>query len=154
MFFGRCWRKKRKVLLQDLSTPPKKPAMSVWLPPIDNVTERERNWLSSFFQSHRAFCGCNDAIYHLSSLAARFNMQPGPSPGGDPRPPRPPLRRLPALPGPRDPPSDTSNRRSWPTGDGGDGGAGQGAGGGATATEEEYRAEDLEELYAALEGDE
>lgn len=154
MFLGRCWRKKRKVLLQTVPTPAKKPAMSAWLPPIDNVTQRERSWFNSFFQSHRAFCGCNDPIYHLSTLAARFNMQSGPSPGGDPRLPQPPLRRLPALPAPQNSPNN-SNRRSWPGGDGGAAGGPEGDGGaGGPAAADDYQQEDLDELFAAIEGEE
>lgn len=152
-FLGRVWRKKRKVLLSNLRTPsPVRPDMSQWLPPLQNVPQRERCWFNSIWQSHRSFCGCADPIRHLGHLAAQYNMQPGPSPGGDPRPPRPPsVRRYPALPGPDTPANPPLQRCRG--GDGAGDGAGP-AGDGGPAADDEYRPEDLEDLYAAIEGDE
>lgn len=153
MFLGKLYRKKRKVSLRSLSAPPKTGhTMSHWLPPLQNVPQRERCWFDSIFLSHRSFCGCDDPIRHLGSLAARYNMQPGPSPGGDRRPQRQaPVRTLPALPAPE---SRGNPPRPCRGGDGAEGGDGPAGDGGPTAAEEDYRAEDLEELYAALEGDE
>lgn len=155
MFFARTWRKKRKVPLSPLRRAPQsRPAMSQWLPPLQDVPNRERAWFNSIWQSHRCFCGCADPIRHLGHLAARYNMQPGPSPGGDPRPPRPPsLRRYPALPGP-DTPASNPPPRPCRGGDGAEGGAGPAGDGGPTAADEDYRAEDLDALYAAIEGEE
>ncbi len=153
MFLGKLYRKKRQVPLRPLPATPKTGhTMSHWLPPLNNVSQRERSWFDSIFLSHRAFCGCDDPIRHLSSLAARYHMQPGPSPGSDRRPQRPPpLRPLPALPAP-----DSRNNPPRPCrgGDGAEGGDGPAGDGGPTATDAEYRAEDLEDLFAAIEGDE
>lgn len=153
MFLGRPYRKKRKVLLPDLRTPPNSPArMSLWRPPAHNVPGQEQQWFRSCLHAHGAFCGCGNFILHLSSLAARLNFQGGPPPPGGPRAERPPLRALlplPAVPG------EGRENRPWPGGDGaGEGGSGREGGDGGPAVADEYRPEDLEDLFAAIEGDE
>lgn len=153
MFVGRAYRaKKRKLLLLALPpTPPPSP-MSLWRPPAHHVAGQERQFFEACLRAHAAFCGCGNFILHLTSLAARLNFQGGPPPPGAPRPEAPPAVRppLPALPPPENP-----EPRPWRGGDGADAGGGRGGDGGAAgpAADAEYRPEDLEELYAAIEGD-
>ena len=98
MFLGTVWRKqKRKVLLLALRATQKTSSMSIWRPPLGNVSYRESNWLQAVEGSHSSFCGCGDFILHLTNLAARFALQ-GPPPEGNPPRPKPPLLR--ALPAP------------------------------------------------------
>nr|UYS55094.1 ORF3 [Torque teno virus] len=126
--------------------------MSLWRPPAHNVAGQERQWFECCFRAHGAFCGCGNFILHLSGLAARFNFQGGPPGPGAPRPENPPaLRRL--VPLPALPPADN---QPWPGGDGAAGGAGDRAGDGGAggpAADAEYRPEDLDDLFAAIERD-
>lgn len=152
MHFRRV-RQKRKLLLQALRTTPKAPAMSFTTPTI-NAGLREQQWFESILRSHHSFCGCGDPVLHFTNIATRFNYLPATSSPLDPPGPaprgRPALRRLPALPSA---PATPSREPAWPTGsEGGAGGRGAGGEGGA-AVEGDYREEELDELFAALEED-
>ena len=153
-FFGRAWRKRKERQLLLLSVSPASPpsSMSLWRPPAHNVAGQERQWFECCFRAHGAFCGCGNFILHLSGLAARFNFQGGPPGPGAPRPENPPaLRRL--VPLPALPPADN---QQWPGGAGAAGGAGDRAGDGGAAgpaADAEYRPEDLDDLFAAIERD-
>lgn len=146
MFLGRCWRKKRQLLLLPVQSPQATPSMSRWQPPVHNAPGIERQWYDSVWRSHAACCGCGDVIGHLNDLAARFGRPGNPRPPGAPQPP--PVRPLPALPAP-EPPAD---RAPWPMAGGGDEGGAAGGGrdagdGGPAAADEE----DLDALFAAAE---
>lgn len=151
MFLGKPYRKKRKLLLQAVRAPQAPSSMSSsWRVPRGDVFARELCWYRSVRESHDSFCGCRDPVFHLSRLAARSNHQGPPTPPTDERPSAStPVRRL--LPLPSYPGEGPQAR--WPGGDGeGAGGARGGAGdGGARAGEEEYRPEDLDELFGAIE---
>lgn len=142
MFIGRAYRKKRKVLLLGVpASQEKRPRMS-WSRPVYDASGIERNWYESTFRSHASCCGCGNFIHHINSLATRYGFNAGaPPPGGPrPRPPVPVDTPRPALPwrGGGEPGGDGADRQ----GDG-DGGAGA----------DDYRADELEELFAAVEGD-
>lgn len=139
------------MLLLAVRATQKTSSMSIWRPPLGNVSYRERNWLQAVEGSHSSFCGCGDFILHLTNLAARFAIQ-GPPPEGAPPRPRPPLLR--ALPAPevrrqtRTENPGTSGE-PWP-GDGGgrdDGAAARGPADGGDG----YDAGDLDDLFAAVE---
>lgn len=142
MFIGRAYRKKRKVPLPGLRAAPKKRPRMSWSRPAHDARGIERNWYECTYRSHAACCGCGNFIHHINTLATRYGFAPGaPPPGGPrPRPPVPVDTPRPALPwrGGGEPGGDGAN----PEGDG-DGGADAG----------DYRAEELEELFAAVEGD-
>lgn len=111
MRFSRIYRQKRKVLLFPLRTAKKtRPSMSDWIPPTQNVPDREEAFFRGVYCMHRAFCGCGDFVHHLARLSADFGYQPGPAPHGDSGPRATPgvvrgLRALPAASStPRDPP--------------------------------------------------
>nr|AEX59984.1 putative protein ORF2/3 [Torque teno virus] len=84
--------------------------MSDWIPPTQNVPDREEAFFRGVYCMHRAFCGCGDFVHHLARLSADFGYQPGPAPHGDSGPRATPgvvrgLRALPAASStPRDPP--------------------------------------------------
>ena len=142
MFIGRAYRKKRKVPLPGVpASQEKRPRMS-WSRPVHDASGIERNWYESTFRSHAACCGCGSFINHINHLADRYGFTAGaPPPGGPrPRPPVPVDTPRPALPwrGGGEPGGDGADRQ----GDG-DGGAGG----------DDYRADELEELFAAVEGD-
>lgn len=149
MFLGKLYRKKRLLLLPSVPASKKKPpAMSDWIPPTQNVTDREGDWFRSVYCSHKCFCGCGDPVRHLASIAAAVGYQPPPgsrqAPGPSGTPPL--VRGLRALPAA---PSGSSNP---PCG----GIAGRGTGGdrsdagGPSAGDDPYDG-DAEELLAALE---
>ncbi len=149
MFIGRAYRRqKRKVPLSEVHyTETKRPRMSQWIPPTQNVQAREEDWFRGIYCSHRAFCGCNDPVSHLASLAAAFGFQPAPSRRQDPSPTSTPplvrnLRALPAAPTtPRPPPCG---------GTGGRGAGGDRADDGGPAEGEEFQSEDVGELLDIL----
>lgn len=154
MFLGRPWRKKRQLLLSLVPAPPKAPAMSFSTPSI-NGGLRDQQWFEACLRSHNAYCGCNNPVIHFNNIAARFNYLPTSNlpldPPGQTPPRRPALRRLPALPAA---PPTTPSTSAWPTGDGGNaGGPGAAGGGGGDAADADYRSEDLDDLFAAIEGD-
>ena len=154
MFLGRPWRKKRKLLLSLVPAPQKAPAMSFSTPSI-NGGLRDQQWFEACLRSHNAYCGCNNPVIHFNNIAARFNYLPTSNLPLDPPGPTPPrrrdLRRLPALPAA---PVATPSTSVWPTGDGGDaGGPGAAGGGGEPVADADYRSEDLDDLFAAIEGD-
>lgn len=154
MFLGRPWRKKRKLLLLAVQATQKTSSMSIWRAPLQNVSYREKSWLEACYRSHDCFCGCNDFIFHLTNLAARFNFQGPPPEGGTPRP-RPPLLRALPQPSPRRETRTENPGRSepWP-GDGGEGAGGRPAGDGAAGDAAgDYRAEDIDALFDAIERD-
>ena len=122
MHFSRIRRKKRLLLLQTLPASKKTRQLlrGMWSPPTDDERVRERKWLLSVFQSHCAFCGCNDPIGHLCRLATLSNRPENPGPSGGPRTPQ--IRHLPALPAA---PQEPGDRAPWPMAGGpGDGDAG------------------------------
>lgn len=148
MRFSRIHRSKRKVLLPNLPTTPRAPAMS-WYPPVHNAAGRERNYWECCFRAHSSFCGCGNFIRHLNLLADRYQFDPpAPPPGGPPPGPRPALRALPPVPGdPADPPNPGPQ---WP-GAGGDAGAGApAAGGDEGGAADQYGDADLDALFAAV----
>nr|UTQ78861.1 ORF2 [Torque teno virus] len=109
MFLGKLYRKKRKLLLLPVRPAPTPSSMSsTWRVPRGDVASRERHWYLSVRDSHDAFCGCRDPVFHLSRLAARFNNQgsPPPPPGrppdaGYPSETPPPAALLPGRGSPR-----------------------------------------------------
>lgn len=116
MFLGKLYRKKRKVLLQSVHSPPKKPSMS-WSRPVHDASGIERKWYDCVWSSHAACCGCGDPVSHFNRLATRLGR---PSTAGPPPTPRaPPMRAVPALPAPE----------SWSGAAGGGGAAGDAAAG-------------------------
>lgn len=122
MHFSRIRRKKRLLLLHTLPASKKTRQLlrGMWSPPTDDERIRERKWLLSVFQSHCAFCGCNDPIGHLCRLATLSNRPENPGPSGGPRTPQ--IRGLPALPAA---PQEPGDRAPWPMAGGpGDGDAG------------------------------
>lgn len=122
MHFSRIRRKKRLLLLQTLPASKKTRQLlrGMWSPPTDDERVRERKWVLSVFQSHCAFCGCNDPIGHLCRLATLSNRPENPGPSGGPRTPQ--IRGLPALPAA---PQEPGDRAPWPMAGGpGDGDAG------------------------------
>ena len=142
MFIGRAYRKKRKVPLPGLRAPQEKRPRMSWSRPVHDARGIERNWYESTFRAHAACCGCGNFIHHITTLATRYGFVPGAPPPGGPRP-RPPV------------PVDTP-RAALPWRGGGEpDGAGEdregGGDGGADAGD--YREEELEELFAAVEGD-
>lgn len=151
MFLGKIYRTKRKLLLPAVRPPQAPSSMSsTWRVPRGDVASRERHWYLAVRDSHDAFCGCRDPVFHLSRLAARFNHQGPPPPPQDDRPASAtPVRRF--LPLPSYPGEGPPDR--WPGGDGGAAGGGRGDGGdgGVRAADEEYRPEDLDELFGAIE---
>lgn len=127
--------------------------MTSWRPPAQNVPERERCWFEACYRAHCSFCGCGSFILHLSRLAARFNFQGGLPPPGGPQQESPPvLRALPAPSPRRHTATENPGAEQWPTGGGVDGGRREGDGGAGDAADE-YRAEDIDDLFAAIEGD-
>ncbi len=112
MFLGKLYRKKRRLSLSPLHSPPKarKLLRGMWRPPTQNVPGQERNWYDAVFYSHAAFCGCGDCIGHLSRLAVDLGRPPSAHPPPQLQPPA--LRRLPALPAP---PNPSGDRAAWPT---------------------------------------
>lgn len=151
MRFSRIYRsKKRKVLLPHLSAPQTEPpAMSNWIPPTTNVFSREEDWFRGIYCSHRAFCGCDDPVRHLASLAATLGFQPGPPPSGDPRErSTPPVVRtgLPALP----PPAQPGPSRPCGGSGAGRGGDGRRDAGDAAAGDDDLPEESVEELLDLL----
>ncbi len=155
MFLGRVYRqKKRKLLLLAVQTPPEASSMSLWRPPIRHVPSRERDWVEATFRAHAAFCGCANPVIHFTSVLARFNLQGGPqTPPDDPPEGAPVLRALPApSPRRRHTASENPGSQPWPTGGAAGGGRGDGDGGAADAADE-YRPEDIDDLFAAIERD-
>lgn len=144
---------KRKLLLPTLHSASQTPAMSFRAPSL-NAGQREQLWFESTVRSHDSYCGCGDTVAHFNNIATRFNYLPVTSSPLDPSsgPPRgrPALRALPALPAA---PSTPSTSRPWRGGADGEGGRGAGGEHGGAAVEEEYRPEDLDELFGALEDD-
>ena len=155
MFLGRVYRRKKgKVPLLALQTLPKTPPMSHWRPPLRHVVHRERCWLEACLRAHDSFCGCPSAVVHFSSLVARFNLQGGPPPEDDSPQDAPVLRALPAPSPRRQTRTENPSGEPWPTPTGGAAGGGRGeADGGAGGAADDYRAEDLDDLFAAIEGD-
>jgi hypothetical protein len=150
MRFSRIYRQKGKVPLRPLLLVSPPGTMS-WRPPVHNAAGIDRNWFESCFRSHASSCGCGNFIGHLNTLAARYGFTPGPAPppgGPGPRPPVP-VR-------PRHAAGDGEPPRALPwRGDGGEGDAGPPTEGGAAGgAADEYRDEDLDELFAAMERDE
>lgn len=157
MFLGRIQRKKRKVPLCSLPVAAKKPTVmsSIYRPPAHDVRGQEQQWFRACMHSHSAWCGCGNFILHMSSVAARLNFQGGPAPPGGPQRQRGPVRALLPLPAV---PQEGVERNPWPTGTGGAaGGSGRDGGDGergGPAVADEYREEDLDELFAAIEREE
>nr|BAB69911.1 ORF2 [Torque teno virus] len=128
--------------------------MNLWRPPLRNIPHRERCWLEACLRAHDSFCGCPSPIVHFSSLVARFNLQGGPPPEDDSPQGAPVLRALPAPSPHRHTRTENPSGEPWPTPTGGAAGGGRGeADGGAGGAADEYRAEDLDDLFAAIEGD-
>lgn len=154
MFFGRVYRqKKRKLLLLAVQTTPEASSMSLWRPPTRNVPSRERDWVEATFRAHSAFCGCPNPVIHFTSILARSNLQEGPqTPPQDPPEGAPGLRALPAPSPRRHTRSDNPRPDQWPTGGAAAAGRGDGDGGAADAADD-YRAEDIDDLFAAIERD-
>lgn len=103
MFLGKLYRKKRRLSLSRVHPYSQKPlVMTHWLPPTQNVPTREEDWARGVYYSHRAFCGCNDPIRHLASLAATLGLQPETTSPGNPGSSSTPasLRPFRALPAP------------------------------------------------------
>lgn len=154
MFLGRPWRKKRQLLLSIVPAPPKAPTMSFSSPSI-NGGLRDQQWFEACLRSHNAYCGCNNPIVHFNNIATRFNYLPTSNlpldpPAGSPSR-RGHLRRLPALPAA---PSTSPSTPVWRTGGGGDaGGPGAAGGGGEPVADADYRSEDLDDLFAAIDAD-
>lgn len=150
MFLRRA-HQKRKLLLQIVPAAPQTPAMSFRAPTIQGGV-REQQWFEACIRSHGAYCGCGDPVLHFNNLATRFRYLPAASspldsPGGAP-PRRTHLRRLAALPAA---PHTPTEPQAWPGG--GDGGAAGPDAGGEPVADAEYRTEDLDDLFAAIEGD-
>ena len=146
MFVGRHYRKKRKVLLPVVPTPPKKPSMT-WRPPAHDAPGIERNWYESSYRSHAACCGCGNFIAHLLILADRHGFAGGPAPPGGPRP-----GAIRALPAPEQ--GNPANPPAW-RGDAGAPGAGdRAAAGDGAAADDDLPAADIAELLDAVERDE
>lgn len=115
MFLGKLYRKKRKLLLLSVHSPPKTPSMS-WSRPAHDAPGIERRWYDSVWSSHAACCGCGDPVGHINRLATRLGR---PTSAGPPPTPRgPQIRPLPALPAPE----------TWPGAAAGGGAAGDAAG--------------------------
>ncbi|BAA94875.1 hypothetical protein TTV15_gp1 [Torque teno virus 15] len=156
MHFSKITRKKRKLLLQTVPLAKNQRTTMSWSRPSQNVPICEQNWFESCLRSHACFCGCNNPVIHFNNIATRFNYLPTANPPvGPPQPPtRPPsrLRPLPALPAP---PADP--QAPWP-GAGGSSGGGeernQRGRSGERADGEDFDAEDLNALMAAVEEDE
>ncbi|BAB61604.1 hypothetical protein TTV8_gp1 [Torque teno virus 8] len=122
--------------------------MSDWIPPAQNVADRESDWFRAVYCSHKCFCGCGDPVRHLASISAAVGYQPPPgsrqAPGSSGTPPL--IRGLRALPAA---PSGSSNQQCGGTAGRGTGGD-RSEGGEPTAAEDPYDG-DAEELLAALE---
>lgn len=148
MRFSRIYRKKRTVPLPVVHKQQKeRTTMSDWVPPTQNVSGREEDWLRSVHCSHRAFCGCGDLIRHLASVAASNGYQPPPGSPGGPGSSSTPLviRRHRALPAP------PATPRPQPCGGrgGGEGRGDHGEGGGDGAVADLQDA-DVQELLDIL----
>lgn len=146
MRFSRPYRKKRKVLLPYLpTTKSTHSTMSDWIPPTDNVPQREDNWFRSVYTSHRAFCGCLDPVRHLAAVSAALGFQPPPSRGSAGSHGTPAIvRALPALP---------AAPTSRPPPCGGDGGRGAGEGrqdAGGDGGADDFQQDDVDELLNML----
>ncbi|BAB69907.1 unnamed protein product [Torque teno virus 20] len=127
--------------------------MSLWRPPMRHVPSRERDWVEAAFRAHAAFCGCTNPVIHFTSVLARFNLQGGPqTPPDDPPEGAPVLGALPAPSPRRHTRSENPGPQQWPTGGAAAAGRGDGDGGAADAADE-YRAEDIDDLFAAIERD-
>ena len=97
--------------------------------------------------------GCTNPVIHFTSVLARFNLQGGPqTPPDDPPEGAPVLRALPAPSPRRHTRSENPGPEQWPTGGAAAAGRGDGDGGAADAADE-YRAEDIDDLFAAIERD-
>nr|BAB61610.1 ORF2 [Torque teno virus] len=121
--------------------------MSDWIPPTQNVPSREEDWFRGVYCMHRAFCGCNDPVRHLASLAANFGFQPAPASRSDPSAAATPplvrnLRALPAAPTTPRPPSCG--------GTGGRGAGGDRADDGGRADGDDFQSGDVGELLDML----
>lgn len=145
MFIGRCYRKKRKVLLSSLPTPQKKRLAMSWQPPMHNARGRDHHFWQACYNAHASYCGCGSFLSHLVRLEGRYasgNNNSSPQAGAPPV-----IRR--ALPPPAAP--DQPQTPQWPGTGGGDGageGGQQGGGGG-----DDYAPEDLDALFDAVAGD-
>lgn len=150
MFLRRA-HQKRKLLLQIVRAAPQTPAMSFRTPTIQGGV-RDQQWFEACLRSHCAFCGCGDPVLHFNNLAARFNYLPATAspldPSGAAPPRRPQLRRLAALPAAPQTPTEPQ-----PWHGGGDGGAAGPDAGGEPVADADYRQEDLDDLFAAIEND-
>ena len=148
MFIGRHYRKKRKVLLPVVPTPPKKPPMS-WRPPVHDAPGIERNWYESCYRSHASSCGCGNFIAHLLILADRHGFAGGPAPPGGPRP-----GAIRALPAPDPERANPAAQPPWPGDAGAAGAGGPAAAGDGAAADDDLPAADIADLLDAVERDE
>lgn len=150
MFLRRA-HQKRKLLLHIVPAAPQTPAMS-FRAPTNQSGVREQQWFHACLAAHGAFCGCGDPVLHFNNIATRFNYLPAtsspldPTAGAPPR--RPQLRRLAALPAA---PQTPTEPQAWLGG--GDGGAAGPDAGGEPVADADYRSEDLDDLFAAIERD-
>ena len=145
MFLGKLYRKKRNLPLPQLHPSKKARRDMSWSRPVHNASGIERNWFESSFRSHAACCGCGDFIGHINALARRYGFVPGPPPPGGPRPPPATLTSTPS------PENNPRPALPWRGDGGGDAAAsGRGGDGERGAAGEDYRPEDLDELFAAL----